>query len=63
MKTLKDVEDYFGGVPALAKALNIKPQSIYQWSGVVPRARAFELEHITNGEIKANELIVNEKSG
>ena len=57
MKTLDDVIEYFGGIPALSKALNIKPQAIYQWGGSIPRLRAFEIQHLTDGKILAEDLI------
>lgn len=48
-----DVIKHFGGVQALADALGIKKQAIYQWGGVIPRLRQFEIEALTEGKFKA----------
>jgi len=52
MKTQEAVE-YFEGRKALADALGIWPQVIYQWGEYPPQARQYELEVKTNGHLKA----------
>ncbi len=55
-KTLDDVIKHFGGIPALAMALNIRPQAIYQWKRDIPTARKFEIQVLTKGEITVRQL-------
>ena len=52
MKT-KDAIKRFGGVAALAKALSITPEAIYQWGDKVPVLRAYQIEVLSRGELKA----------
>ena len=49
-----DAISHFGSSSELAKKLGISKQSVSQWGDEVPRGRAFELEHLTNGELKAD---------
>lgn len=46
---------HFGGVVELAKALGCKPQAISQWRDVVPKGRAYQIEVLTGGELKAEQ--------
>lgn len=47
---------YYGGsVDSLAAALKCTPAAIYQWS-TVPKGRAYQLEVITGGGLRAYEL-------
>lgn len=50
----KTVIDYYGGPSAVAKALGITPASVSMWPDLIPKGRAYELERLTNGELKAN---------
>jgi DNA-binding transcriptional regulator YdaS (Cro superfamily) len=43
----------FGSAAALARALGIKRQSVHDWGDEVPEGRAYQLEVLTNGELKA----------
>ncbi|MFP2768353.1 Cro/CI family transcriptional regulator [Oceanisphaera sp. KMM 10153] len=45
--------EHFGGVVKLAEALGIKPQSVSQWPDEIPQGRAFQIELITKGSMKA----------
>lgn len=45
---------HFGGVSKLAAALGILHSAVSQWGENVPVRRAFEIERITNGELKAD---------
>lgn len=45
---------YFGSCTKLAKKLKITKQSISQWGDDVPLLRAYQIERITNGELKAD---------
>lgn len=52
MKT-EDALKHFGGVRQVATALGISPAAVYQWGVRVPKSRAFELEVLTQGALKA----------
>jgi len=49
-----DAIKYFQSASKLAIALGITRMSITQWGDDVPMRRAFEIERITNGELKAD---------
>lgn len=49
-----DVLKHFGGVVETAKALGIKSQSVSGWPDDVPELRAFQIEKITAGKLKAD---------
>lgn len=51
---INQVIQHFGSKAALAKALRIEPQAIYQWKRIPPR-RALEIEKLTHGLFKAND--------
>jgi len=55
MKT-KDAITHFGNKAKLAKALNISKSAITQWPDDVPALRAFQIERLTNGKLKAGAL-------
>lgn len=46
---------HFGGVVKLAEALGIKPQSVSQWPDEIPQGRAYQIELITKGALKASQ--------
>lgn len=50
----QDALDHFGGVVGLAKALGCKPQAISQWGETIPKGRAYQIEVLTGGKLKAN---------
>lgn len=54
MKTA-DAIKYFGGVIKLAAALDINRTAVYQWGDTVPKGRAYEIEVLTKGALKAVE--------
>lgn len=45
---------HFGTHAAIANALGIKAPSVYGWGVKVPALRQIQLEHITNGALKAD---------
>ena len=53
MKT-DDVIAHFGGITPLAKALGVKTQAISQWGENIPKLRAYQIEVLTGGELKAD---------
>ena len=54
--TYKQLMKRFGGPARLARLLGTSKQAINQWGGFVPLGRAYEIESITEGEIKAKDL-------
>ena len=44
--------DYYGSIPKLARALNITYEAVRQWGDEVPELRQYQLEKLTNGELK-----------
>lgn len=52
MKTQKAI-DHFGSVVKLAAALGISKTAVYLWKDDVPEGRAFQLEVMTNGALRA----------
>jgi len=48
-----DAIQHFGTQQNLARALGITKSSISQWGDSIPMRRAYELERITNGALKA----------
>jgi DNA-binding transcriptional regulator YdaS (Cro superfamily) len=51
------VVDFFGNEASLARSLGMTPQGVYLWKGVIPQGRAYQIESITGGEIKAAEIL------
>lgn len=50
----KDVIKFFGTQEKTAKALNISQASVCKWGKNIPRLRAFEIERLTKGKLKAD---------
>ena len=56
----KDAIEHFGGVADLARALGITPEAIYQWGDEVPEGRAFQIDVLTKGKLRAQAKPSNE---
>jgi DNA-binding transcriptional regulator YdaS (Cro superfamily) len=54
MKT-KDAIAHFGTATALAKALKISVAAVSQWGDSVPVGRAYQIEVVSGGALKAND--------
>jgi hypothetical protein len=52
--TTKEAIKHYGSIKALADALKVWPQTIYQWGERPPMSRQYELELKTKGELKAD---------
>ena len=52
--TTQEAIKHFGSIKALAAALDIWPHVISRWGERPPRARQYELEVKTKGELKAD---------
>ena len=50
----KSAVDYFGTKAAIADALGIKKSAVSQWGPNVPKGRAYQIEVLTGGKLKAN---------
>lgn len=53
MKTA-DVIAHFGSIRAVADALKVTPQAIYQWGELVPQGRTFQIQVLTRGVLRAD---------
>lgn len=53
----QDVLNFFGNSRKAAKALGISAAAISQWGDEVPELRAFQIEKITKGKLKANQVL------
>lgn len=58
--TKEEAIEHFGGVSALADALSINRQAVYQWTDV-PDKQQLRLEKITNGALKADADAIGEQ--
>lgn len=45
------------GIRRLADALKIEREAIYQWGDTVPLLRAYQIERLTDGELKVAEKV------
>lgn len=50
-----DVLNHFGGVSKTAKALGINMATVSCWGEVIPKGRAYQIEVMTGGKLKAND--------
>lgn len=48
------VLEHFGTVTATAKALGISHVAVSKWSETIPQGRAYQIEVLTGGKLKAN---------
>lgn len=55
----EDVIREFGSVRALAGALEITVQAVYQWGATVPPLREFQIRELRKGKPKAREFQVS----
>lgn len=49
-----DAISYFNSAAALAKALKISEAAISQWGQTIPQGRAYQIEVLTSGQLKAD---------
>jgi hypothetical protein len=50
----QDAIDHFGGVAQLASALGCSSQAVSQWGNTIPQGRAYQIESLTGGQLKAS---------
>ncbi|MDM5088519.1 Cro/CI family transcriptional regulator [Aeromonas bestiarum] len=48
------VLEHFGTVTATAKALGISHVAVSKWSETIPQGRAYQIEVLTGGKLKAD---------
>lgn len=48
---------HFGGIKNLAQKLGLTRHAIYMWRGRIPRSRAYEIQALTKGKIKAEDIL------
>ncbi|WP_447830433.1 Cro/CI family transcriptional regulator [Aeromonas salmonicida] len=51
-----DAINYFGSAAELAKRLNISEAAISQWGETIPQGRAYQIEVLTVGKLKADPI-------
>ncbi|MGY3851475.1 Cro/Cl family transcriptional regulator [Aeromonas sobria] len=51
-----DAINYFGSAAELAKKLNISEAAISQWGETIPKGRAYQIEVLTGGKLKADPI-------
>jgi len=44
---------HFGSKQELAKAIGVSPSAVSQWGKSIPSLRQFQIQALTNGELKA----------
>lgn len=49
-----DAIKHFEGITPLAKALGITYEAVRQWGDEIPELRQYQLELVTNGQLKAD---------
>lgn len=49
-----EVIDFFGSAANVAKALGVSTAAVSQWGETVPELRAYQLQKITKGKLKAS---------
>ena len=57
---MNEIAAFFGGKPNLAKALGIDRHALYQWKQIPP-GRAYQIEVLSNGYFKAEEILSLQK--
>ena len=48
-----EVLKFYGSAAAVARLIGISRSAVSQWGHLVPVRRAYELERLTNGKLKA----------
>ncbi|WP_270809068.1 Cro/CI family transcriptional regulator [Aeromonas sp. QDB08] len=52
--TTSNAVRYFGSKAAIARALGINKAAVSQWGETIPEGRAYQIEVLTGGKLKAN---------
>lgn len=59
---VKEVIDFMGGTVETARKLGVHPAAVSQWiaSGAIPPKRAIQIERITQGALRAIDIMGEE---
>ncbi|MGX5913925.1 Cro/CI family transcriptional regulator [Aliidiomarina sp. Khilg15.8] len=57
-----DAIKHFGSQAAIARALQISKTAVSNWPEAIPPRRAYELERLTEGELKTDLLVVRQST-
>lgn len=57
-----DAVEHFGGVTKLAAALRLSKGAVSQWGDEIPLLRAYQIEKLTGGKLKAEEVELKKAS-
>ncbi|WP_421261145.1 Cro/CI family transcriptional regulator [Aeromonas jandaei] len=49
----EDAISYFGSAAELARSLNISEPAVSRWGDTIPKGRAYQIEVLTGGKLKA----------
>lgn len=63
MNQVEAVVSYFGSRGKLAKALGVTPPAISRWKEFIPDRRAYQIEVLTEGKFKAEQLKKERRHG
>jgi DNA-binding transcriptional regulator YdaS (Cro superfamily) len=58
----EDAIKHFGSAAALARALGISRQSVHDWGACVPEGRAYQIEVLTSGALKAQRPLIDDQA-
>ncbi|PTS80436.1 Cro/Cl family transcriptional regulator [Aeromonas sp. HMWF036] len=51
----EDAINYFGSAAELARSLNISEPAVSRWGDTIPKGRAYQIEVLTGGKLKADQ--------
>ncbi|MFM5577091.1 Cro/CI family transcriptional regulator [Aeromonas veronii] len=51
----EDAISYFGSAAELARSLNISEPAVSRWGETIPKGRAYQIEVLTGGKLKADQ--------
>ena len=51
----EDAITYFGSAAELARSLNISEPAVSRWGDTIPKGRAYQIEVLTGGKLKADQ--------
>lgn len=54
--TTSNAVKYFGSKAAIARALGINKAAVSQWGETIPEGRAYQIEVLTGGKLKADPI-------
>lgn len=57
--TTQEAIEHFGGIKKLAQLLDVYPQAIYAWGAVPPRSKQFEIQVLSNNELRIDSELLN----